>query len=203
MTKPQISWQKRLFWSLSLNLWAWIEIRTTQNPVVTSHSGKDCDPVRKLCPESRQPGWSSAVQFGKNAFLVFPPNLRIKLFYASQILFVSSRSPPPPPPPRHATLAPRQAVTLINVACPLQEGKIIYLKTRALALKNTWKRHVDNCTQKLCFLIRVKVSIWPEQEKYCASYTAKNFVAHEEAASITLKNFRLFATYRAKKICFS
>ena len=51
-------------------------------------------------------------------------------------------------------------------------------------------------------LISVKVSIWPEQENYCASYIAKTFVAHEEAASITFKKFQIISNLQSEKDLF-
>ena len=126
-----------LFFLFFFCLYPWIcwhETRSAfQNPVVTSPPPRQglC-PRSKILPQQQATGPEPCCPIRKEDFFwPSPTNVRVKLFYASQILFV------PPSLPGHATQAPRQAVRLINLACLLQEDKINHWKHRALALKNT------------------------------------------------------------------
>ena len=69
---------KTFFWSSSLILWAWIKIRTIKSRC-DPPPGKNRAPVRKLCPESRQPARSPAVQFGMKTFFGLPPKFKDKI----------------------------------------------------------------------------------------------------------------------------
>ena len=113
-------------------------------PLWPPSPGKDCAPMQKLCPKGRKPARSPAVQIGIKTFCL--PNLRVKLFYTSKTLFVPSS------PPGYATLAPHQAVRLINLACPSQEEKKTYLKTSHISIE----KHVKTACWQLSTYVSIK-----------------------------------------------
>ena len=147
MIKPQILWRTpffSFFLSSSLNLWVWIEIRTIEScrdppPPPPPPPGKDRALVRKLCPKSRQPARSPAVQFGmKSYFWSSHPNLRVKLFYTSQILLVQ-----PLPRSRYSGALPG---CKIDQSCmSITRRQKMLLKTPHISIEKYVKWHVNNC----------------------------------------------------------
>ena len=90
------------------------------------HHESHCDPPpprQGLSPPSskivrrRQPARSLAVQLGMKTLFGLPPEFKGKIISCLPKIVCAL-------PPGFATLAPRQAVRLINLACTSQEEKI-------------------------------------------------------------------------------
>ena len=84
--------------------------------------------MRKLRAEGRQPDRSLAVQLGMKTFFGLPPEFKGKIISCLPNIVCAL-------PPGFATLAPRQAVRLINLAGTSQEEKYIYFKTPRISIK--------------------------------------------------------------------